>query len=531
MTNTHINKAAASCEEKPRVAIAGAGPAGITAALELSRSRRFIPVVYESSDKIGGLSQTVNLEDNRIDIGGHRFFSKNDKVMKWWTDLLPLQTAPAHDEVLMGATASDREADPEKSDNVMLRRNRLSRIFFNEHFFDYPISLSFQTLKSLGLKTTLNAITGYLKSLILKLPEDNLENFYINRFGKPLYEMFFEHYTEKVWGIHPSKLSADWGYQRVKGLSIYAIIKDLVSKKLISQKNRKDVETSLIEEFLYPKFGPGQLWETAAEQAQDKGAIINLNHTVKTIHVSNNKVTALTFEDKNGELKTERCDVFLSSLPLREFVLSLEGVEVPQEIVRIAEGLSYRDFMTVGILVDKLTISNETRIKTFKNRIPDTWIYIQDRSVKIGRIQIFNNWSPYMVKDYENTVWLGLEYFCNEGDDLWQMSDEDFSDFAVTELESLKIIDRKDVLKTVRIRMKKAYPSYFGTYDEIDKLRNFLDGIENLYCIGRNGQHRYNNMDHSMLTAMEAVKVILNEKKDKSSIWNVNSEKDYCEDK
>jgi len=286
-----------------------------------------------------------------------------------------------------------------------------------------------------------------------------LENFYINRFGEPLYSMFFEDYTEKVWGLHPSKLGADWGSQRVKGLSIMTILKDMITKKISSNKSdNSSVETSLIEEFVYPKLGPGQLWETVASDVVKAGGEVNLETAVKYINISENRVTSVTVADKDGNEKDVDCTYFISSMPICDLISSIRGIEIPEDVERIAKNLPYRDFITVGLLVDKLAIKNSTKIHTYKNRVPDTWIYIQERDVKIGRLQIFNNWSPYMVKDYENTEWIGLEYFCNEGDSLWNMSDEEFIKMATKELVHIGVIENGAVRDAVRIKVQKSIP-------------------------------------------------------------------------
>lgn len=491
-------------------------------------------MVFEKSAEIGGISKTVEYKGNRIDIGGHRFFSKNQRVMNWWAEEMPLQGAPSSDDILLEreVTLAPEGPNPAKTDRVMLTRNRVSRIFYLRHFFDYPISLKWQTFANMGLCRTVKAGCGYMLSQVHKREENSLENFYINRFGKPLYSMFFEDYTEKVWGLHPSKLGADWGSQRVKGLSIATILKDMITKKFSSGKSdNAKVETSLIEEFIYPKLGPGQLWETVAGDVVKAGGEVKLQTSVKWINVKDGKVVSVTVVDKDGHEQEVECDYFLSSMPICDLVASIRGVEVPAEVAQVAKDLPYRDFITVGLLVDKLAIKNSTKIRTYKQRVPDTWIYIQERDVKIGRLQIFNNWSPYMVKDYEHTEWIGLEYFCNEGDELWQMTDEDFIKMATGELEHIGVIEKGAVKDAVRIKIQKAYPAYFGSYYQLDKVRAFLDGIENLYCVGRNGQHRYNNMDHSMLTAMNTVDAIKAGSKDKSAIWNVNTEEEYHESK
>lgn len=516
--------------------IAGAGPAGLTAAYELLKHSNgtVMPVVYEQSREIGGISRTVNHNGNRIDIGGHRFFSKDERIMDWWRGIAPMQGAPALDDKLLERPRVMDEGgpDPETEDRVMLRRDRVSRIFYLRKFFDYPISLKWRTFANLGLGRTFKAGCGYLKATMHKRKEDSLENFYINRFGKPLYSMFFEDYTQKVWGVHPSKLGADWGSQRVKGLSLSGIIKEVVTRPFRSDKSK--VETSLIEEFIYPKFGPGQLWECVARDidsmAGEKAVVMGSKVTGVNIG-KDRKVVSVEITDEKGNVTTRPCDYFISSMPIAELLPALRGIEVPADVMEVATALPYRDFITVGLLLDKLEIVNETQLKTYAGRVPDTWIYIQERDVKLGRLQVFNNWSPYMVKDFENTVWIGLEYFCTEGDELWQMPEKQFIDMAIKELASIGIITAGSVIDAVQIKVKKAYPAYYGSYYQLDKVRQFLDTIPNLYCIGRNGQHRYNNMDHSMLTAMETSRNIIDGVASKSNIWAVNTEEEYHETK
>ncbi|MBQ7269078.1 MAG: NAD(P)/FAD-dependent oxidoreductase [Bacteroidales bacterium] len=495
--------------QKKTAVIAGAGPAGLTAALELLRHTNIHPVILEKDEVVGGISRTVRYHGNRMDIGGHRFFSKSPEVLRWWDGLMPLQRPEG--------------PDPEKEDRVMLRRPRISRIYFLRKFFDYPITMKKETFSGLGLRRVLHAGFGYLWSCIHRLPETSLENFYINRFGRPLYRMFFEAYTEKVWGIHPSKLGADWGSQRVKGLSVSAVLRDMLSKAL-GRKDRDGahVETSLIEEFIYPKYGPGQLWETAAEEIMSLGGEILMESEIVKVKVERGEVKSVSAKDKDGNLTEIHCDYFLSSMPVKDLITCIEGTEIPVEVREVAAKLPYRDFITAGLCVNKLKIG----------RIQDTWIYIQERDVKLGRLQIFNNWSPYLVKDCEETLWLGLEYFCSEGDELWQMSDDDFIHLAEKELIQIGLIDEGCVLDACRVKVKKAYPAYFGSYYSLNTVKTFLDTIPNLFCIGRNGQHRYNNMDHSMLTAMECVRIIQSGNlTDKDAMWNVNTEEEYHETK
>ncbi len=516
--------------QKKKVIVIGAGPAGLTAAYELlDKSKKFNVTVLEESDMFGGISRTVNYKGNRMDMGGHRFFSKVPEVNEWWEKMLPTQGSMPKDDVELGrkSTVVKGGPNPEKTDRVMLRRNRLSRIFFKHKFFDYPVSLKFDTLKNMGIGTTIVVGFSYIKSAIFKRKENSLEDFYINRFGKKLYSMFFENYTENLWGRHPSEISPEWGAQRVKGLSIIAILKDMFGK-LFKKKNRK-VETSLIEEFAYPKLGPGQLWElTANEIIKKQGEIIK---NAKVISIHKNKkglLTGVTYLKDGKKIKLEG-DYVISSMPIKDLV---EGMnDVPKKYLKIASGLPYRDYMTVGVLLNKLNLKNETKIKTIGDIVPDNWVYVHDKSVKMGRFQIYNNWSPYLVKDLENTIWMGLEYFCNEGDKMWSMTDDKFAKMGISEMVKMNLIDSdKNVLDYHVERVKKAYPAYFDTYEHIDELRDYLDTIENLFCVGRNGQHRYNNLDHSMCTSFETVKNIINGVKDKSNIWNVNTEKEYHEE-
>ena len=509
--------------------IIGAGPAGLTAAYTLLKETDLHPVILEESAFIGGISRTAVYRNNRMDIGGHRFFSKSDAVTSLWNELMPVQGAPAKDDLLLGRQKplAAGGPDPETEDRVMLVRDRVSRIFYLGKFFDYPISLKPQTIANMGFLRTMRAGFGYVFAAIFKRKERSLEDFYINRFGKPLYSMFFEDYTEKLWGVHPSHISPEWGAQRVKGLSLMKAIFSVLLKPF--QKDQKKQETSLIEQYVYPKKGPGQYWETMAQRILELGGEIRMNESVVGVESNGSTVTAVKTSN-DGREETLRADVFFSSMPIKDLIAAM-GAVVPPETRKIAQGLPYRDFITVGLLLNKLKIRNQTQMKTVGNIVPDCWIYVQERNVKIGRLQIFNNWSPYMVDDLEHTVWIGLEYFCTEGDDMWNTPAEDFIRFATEELVQIGVIERGDVLDATHIRVKKAYPAYFGTYGQFEQVREFLDGYNNLYCIGRNGQHRYNNMDHSMMTAMEAVRLYREGATDKSPVWNVNTEEEYHEQK
>ena len=517
-----------------KVIIIGAGPAGLTAGYELLKDGKedYEVVILEETEEIGGISRTVRYNGNRMDIGGHRFFSKDQEVMNFWEELMPIQGVNSFDDEKLKREKPLNEGgpNPEKEDKVMLVRTRVSRIYYLKKFFDYPISLKLQTFTNMGLFRTIKAGFSYLKTIFVKKPEDSLENFYINRFGKVLYSMFFEKYTEKLWGRHPKEISADWGAQRVKGVSITAVIKDAFSKIFKSKKKKQEVETSLIEQFWYPKFGPGQLWETLAEKIEENGGKILKGYSVKKLKIEDKTIKSVICEVNGTEVILEG-DIFISTMPVKDLVAGFTGIDIPQDMKDIALGLPYVDFQTVGVLVKKMKLANKTKMKTLGNIVPDCWIYVQEPEVKMLRLQIFNNWSPYLVKDAENTVWIGLEYTCQENDKYWNMSDKEFSEFAINELASMNIIDKEDVLDSHRERIKKAYPAYFDTYEHMDKLVEYLDTFGNLYCIGRNGQHRYNNMDHSMATAFEAVKNIKEGITTKDNIWNVNTEKEYHETK
>lgn len=514
--------------DKKNVLIIGAGPAGLTAAYELLKRSDIKPVILETEKFVGGISRTVEYHGNHIDIGGHRFFTKDKRVDALWDELMPIQGQPSYDDKVLGTDKVFAEGgpDPEVEDNVMLLRHRVSRIYFLKKFFDYPVSLKFSTIKNMGFFRTMKCGFGYLGSCMHKRKEDSLENFYINRFGKPLYELFFESYTTKLWGVSPKQLSASWGAQRVKGLSLWKTLAAAITKPF--KKKDAKVETSLIEQFKYPKLGPGQFYTKLASDVVAKGGEIIYEKEVVKVNLDENK-NIKSLETKDGSVY--ECDAVFSTMPIKDLAFALGEDVMGKEAFEIATTLPYRDFITVGLLLNGLKIKNKTKIKTLNNLVPDNWIYVQERDVTMGRIQIFNNWSPYMVDDPEKHVWMGLEYFCDEGDQMWEAKDEDFINMAIDELVSMSIIEKKeDVLDSTRIRVKKAYPAYFGSYDNFNVVQDYLNTIPNLYCIGRNGQHRYNNMDHSMLCGMTAVDVFLSGSEDKASIWNVNTEQTYHEE-
>lgn len=515
--------------------IIGAGPAGLTGAYELVTRTDIKPIVLEATNDIGGISKTVNYKGNRIDIGGHRFFSKSDRVLKWWQNIMPLAGKPAKDDLVLNREVPiiPNGPDPEKTDRLMIIRNRLSRIFFLRKFFNYPIALNFETIMNLGfLRTFLIAISYFKTRLFPIKPEKSLEDFFVNRFGKKLYLIFFKDYTEKVWGIPCDKIKPDWGAQRVKGLSITKVLLHALNQILKGKADikQKKTETSLIETFFYPKYGPGQLWEEVASVIKEKGGdIVKQERVIKVQHEENKIVDVETINETNANRRKYIGDYFFSSIPVKDLIEAM-GDNVTDIVLSVARELKYRDFMTVGLLLKKLKLKNKSKMKTINDIVPDNWIYIQENDVRLGRVQVFNNWSPYMVKD-ENTVWLGLEYFCNEGDKLWSKPDDEFAKFAIDELAKINIIEKEHVIDSVVIRMPKTYPAYFGSYENFHVIRAFTDAFKNLFLIGRNGMHRYNNQDHSMLSAMVAVDNIISGREDKQNIWAVNAEEDYHEEK
>lgn len=507
------------------VVIIGAGPAGLSCAYEILKNNKNIKVtIFEEEEMVGGISKTVNYKGNRIDIGGHRFFTKNEEVKKLWLELLPLQNKPAYDDKILNIEKKfpKKGKNPEKDDSVMLIRNRVSRIYYNHKFFDYPVNFNFKTIKNMGFATTCSCGVSYLKSIIHKLDEFNLENFYINRFGKKLYSMFFEGYTTKVWGKTPCEIDSSWGSQRVKGISISKVMVDYFKRIFHFENNNK--ETSLIESFYYPKYGPGQLYETLAEEVKKLGGKIIKNAKVVKVKKNNEKITSIIYLKDNRYINY-RCNILVSSMPLKDLILNMN--DVPKKITKISSNLPYRDFVTVGLLVPSFKVEDSN---TIHGSVNDNWIYVQDKNVKLGRIQIFNNWSPYMVKDPVNNIWMGLEYFCQENDEFWTMRDKDIVNMAKEELKSMQFYEGK-ILDSIVIRVKKAYPAYFDSYKNIDEVRKYINNIDNLYCIGRNGTHSYNNMDHSIYSGLLCSRMINKEEHDLDKLWNVNVDKSYHEEK
>jgi protoporphyrinogen oxidase len=513
------------------VVIIGAGPAGLTAAYELTEAGVTDIVVLEATRNIGGLSQSIEYKGNRIDIGGHRFFSKSDWVMNWWTRMLPLAASASleamlayHGRTREGGAAAARSTDSD----VMLVRRRLSRIYFDGKFFDYPLKVNFETALKLGLWRCAQFGASYAWAMLFpRRPERSLEDFFINRFGRRLYLQFFKEYTEKVWGTPCDRISAEWGAQRVKSLSIakallHAILKPLRRKEGLGAAQ----QTSLIERFLYPKYGPGLMWETTVERLRARGVRLDFEAPVAKLEQAEGRIRAVRVRLPDGAERRFEAESFVSTMPVQDLVLGLTP-GAPHGPSEIAAGLEYRDFITVGLLYRRLmpTPAGSGPL----NLVPDNWIYIQESGVKVGRLQVFNNWSPYLVRD-PDTVWIGMEYFCREGDELWTMPDAELQRLGVAEMRRLNLAAAADHLDGIVIRMPKAYPGYYGTYARFDELRRYLDAFPNLYLIGRNGMHRYNNQDHSMLSAKKAVEAILAGSDDKSAIWGVNIDDEYQEE-
>ena len=512
--------------------IIGAGPAGLTAAYELITKTDIQPIIIEKTNHIGGISRTAVHHGNRMDIGGHRFFSKSDTIMKWWRQMLPVQGFDLKDEKRKKSLIrSTPGPDPEKTDNVMLVRSRLSRIFYLGKFFDYPIKLNWKTISNLGMIRILKIGWAYFLIKIFPVKDiRSLEDFFISRFGKELYETFFKDYTRKIWGVPCNEIAADWGAQRIKELSVSRTLlhafKAIYSKdKSIEQKN---TDTSLIGRFMYPKLGPGQMWETVAKIIEERGGVIIKNAEVTGLKIEGHQITELIYYNRLTDTgKVVKGDYYFSTMPVRDLIAAM-GHSVPARIKQVSDGLPYRDSVTIGLLLNALKIKNETAIPTINNLVPDNWIYIQERDVKLARMQIFNNWSPYLVAD-PGKVWIGLEYCCNEGDALWKKQDADFIQFAIDELHKIAIIDKHEVMDSTIIRTPKTYPAYFGTYADFQIIRDFTDHFDNLFLIGRNGMHKYYNQDHAMHTAMTAVNNIISGEKSKDNIWNINADEEYIE--
>ncbi len=514
-------------EPRKQILILGAGPAGLTAAYEIATKTNYQPIIIEQLGYVGGIASTINHHGNKIDIGGHRFFSKSDKVVEWWLKFLPLYCDKQNDIPLSYQGLKMKlplvlKEDQEPRDCFLIRE-RVSRILYNGKFFDYPLKLTFASIYKLGIWNSFTIGLSYFWARLHKLPETNLENFFINRFGKSLYLKFFKNYTEKVWGVPCQEISADWGAQRIKGLSLKKAITDYL-KKIWKGKNqipKEETETSLIEYFMYPKYGPGHFWEKVKEQVETFNGKIYFNHNFEEIKIlPDQSIQVKVINTENNSSFQIEPAYLISTVPISELIKKTENA--PKPMLIHAQALEYRDFITVGLLIKK------------EDCVPltDTWIYIHDPQLKVGRLQIFNNWSPALVADPKNYYWFGLEYFTNSGDELWMLSDEELKKLAANEIIQAGIaLPSSSVTDSVVIRVKKTYPSYIRGFKDLEQIKVFVNSIERLFLIGRNGMHRYNNQDHSMLTAIEAVNQIINQKFSKEAIWSINTEQEYQESK
>jgi protoporphyrinogen oxidase len=456
--------------------VLGGGPAGLTAGYLLGKTGRDV-VVFEAEGQVGGLAKTVEIDGYRFDLGGHRFFTKVTEVDDLWHEILG---------------------------DEFLRRPRMSRIYWNNRYLDYPLRGS-DVIKKLGPVELARCMASYLRAAAKRgKVDESLEDWVTNRFGKRLYELFFKSYNEKVWGVPPSEIRAEWAAQRIKGLSFFS------AAKAAFFGNKGNKVKSLISEFNYPRFGPGQMWDAMTVAIAEQGGEVRLEAPVTRLELAGGRVVEV---EAGGESYTLP-DAVISSLPLRE-VVEMVSPSAPQEVRDAARGLRYRDFLTVALVVDG------------KDLFPDNWIYIHEPGVRVGRIQNYRSWSPWMVPDPDKAC-VGLEYFCFAGDDLWMMDDDALVALASEELEKLGLAAKSKVERGFAIRVPKAYPIYDGDYAaRVQVIREWLDGIENLQQVGRNGLHRYNNSDHSMLTAMRAVdNLVAGAEHD---IWAVNAESVYHE--
>lgn len=459
------------------VVIIGAGPAGLTAAYELVKAG-IKPIVLEKADKVGGIARTETYKGYHFDIGGHRFFTKVSAVQQLWQEVLGEE---------------------------FLRVPRLSRIYYRGRFFNYPLSL-WNTLSNLGVVESLLILLSYFQAKLWPHPqEENFEQWVINRFGQRLYGTFFQTYTEKVWGIPCNQIQAEWAAQRIKGLSL----KTAVLNALFGSNNTK----TLIKEFNYPVLGPGMMWQRFASAVESQGGQVHLNTRVLSLEREGRHVKRVIIQ-RDGKLIPISGDHFISSMPIAALINRLDPPP-PDDVLQAAQKLNYRDFLIVALIVDRAEL------------FPDNWIYIHSPEVKVGRIQNFKNWSAAMVPDPSKTC-LGMEYFCTSGDGMWTMSDTELLDLASSELVSLGLADAGEVEDGVVLRQPKAYPVYDHEYRKhLQVIQNFLATFDNLQTTGRNGMHRYNNQDHSMLTGMLAVRNLLGEK---HNLWDVNTERSYYEE-
>lgn len=479
-----------------KIVIVGAGPAGLAAGFRLVEKTEAEVIIVEQTDMIGGLSRTVEFEGQRMDIGSHRFFTKSERVLNFWRQFLPF-------EGLDNVSAA--------SNDYVLRKSRLSRILFGRRLFKYPLKIGLKILFKFGFFKIIKIIFSYLRVRLFPIKKvKNLEQFFINRFGKALYQIFFKDYTKKVWGVACQQIPPDWGEQRIKGMSLKKTFFNLVSK--LTGNNNKEV--SLTDYFYYPVLGSGYIYEKIAEQFCQKGGQILFNCRVVGVEKNNKEITKV-FVNKNKKIEEINANILVSSMPIKELIGGLN--DVPKKIQTIANNLIYRDLIVVALVLNREDCD-----------LPDHWIYIQDKELTMGRIGFYHNFSSKMTANDDQVI-MGLEFFCNIGDTLWSKTDQELQKLALTELKKIELLKTNNLITAKVIRERKAYPSYIGVYRKFYKIKKYLDSFTNLYLIGRNGMHRYNNMDHSVLSGLVAADNIIQNRKVKKNIWQVNTEKEYHE--
>ena len=494
-------------ESKNKTAIIiGAGPAGLACAYELIEKSDIKPIIIEQLPCVGGLSRTIYRNGMGVDIGGHRLHTNNEYIKSIWFKFLTIQNSPSIDDIFADRqnTYPKEGLDPETNDKVMLKRQRFSSIIYNSNFFPYPLKFSLETFLKLGLVTSFKAGCSYIKSMLFKRKEKSLEDFMVNRFGKVLYSIFFKDYTKKVWGLDPSQLSSEWGHQRIRKLSLFKTIINSILSQFKFLKFKK--ETSLIDEFYYPKYGCSQLWDLMAEYIINNGGKILYESQCVGFNCHTDKILNVKYKNKNNEVQELNANYVISTMPIKDLI---KGLDAPYNIKQDALNLPYRDYILASFYTSDFKLKNTTNYKTVGNITPDCWIYLQEPDAIAARIQIMNNWSPYLVKDFKHKYLISLEYFANENDNFWSKSDDEIISIAQMEAQKYNLFEPNNIIDSFIVREKKAYPTYYGTYKNIDKIKKFLAKYNNLYLAGRNGQHKYNNMDEAMICGINIAREII----------------------
>ena len=473
-----------------KIAIIGAGPAGLTVAFELLKQCKDVTItIFEKEDSVGGLAKTLSFAGNKVDIGGHRYFTKDSRVMDIWNEV-------------MSSAGEGLKVVP-----------RSSHILYRGKSFAYPLQINYQLFRDIGFFESVSIVVSYLLVHLTKTKEESLEDYYQKQFGKRLYQLFFRDYTRKVWGISAHDMVSDWGTQRVQHTSLWSIIRHGFGVK-------KGEERSLVSHFYYPQQGAGILWQYMDSQIRDMGGETRLETEVTKIQVGKGQ-SLVVYKDPEGE-HSESFDCIISTMPLKEFVQKVN--KCPTRIRDIANGLSYRSLVLVALEIEKKYLGNG-----FRTHKDDCWIYIQDIALRVGRIQVLNNWSEAMLANPDNYL-IELEYFCDKNDELWCLSNEEILSLARDELQKMQFaVEDFEVYSWMVKRISDAYPVYAGTYDKLAQIRKWINSMEGIYCIGRNGQHHYNNMDHSMQTSYKVADYIRGQNSEKEQIWNVNMDSEYHE--